>query len=258
MRRRILSAEPATDAFVGIDPRRVPRHIAIIMDGNGRWAHRRGLPRTAGHRAGVEALRRVVEACGDLGVEYLTLYTFSTENWRRPRAEVAALMDLLVESLQRYLDDLHHKGVRGRAIGDLAGLPAAPRAAIEEAVARTAGNSRMTVIFALNYGGRREIVEAARAIAREAAAGTLRPDDLDDSIFASYLYTDGIPDPDLLIRPSGEQRLSNFLLWQTAYTELWVTPVLWPDFGREDLYQAVRDYQMRERRFGGAPGEHRC
>lgn len=242
----------------GIDPQRIPRHIAVIMDGNGRWASKRGLPRSAGHRAGVQAVRRVVEACTELGVEFLTLYAFSTENWRRPRSEVSALMSLIVESFNRYVDELHAQGVRVRAIGDLNGLPDASRRAIEDAVERTAGNSRLTLIFALNYGGRREIIAAAKAVAREAAAGRLDPDDLDETTFSRYLYTSDIPDPDLMIRPSGEMRLSNFLLWQSAYTEMWVTPTLWPDFGRDELHQAVRDYQARDRRFGGAPGGRRC
>lgn len=248
-----------------IDSGRVPRHIAIIMDGNGRWARRRGLPRSAGHRAGVQALRQVVRACGEVGVRYLTLYAFSTENWQRPGSEVTALMDLLVEALKDYLDELAASGVRIRTIGDLGALPSRAREAVSDAVERTAANDGLTLVLALNYGGRKEIVEAVRAVAREVEAGRLRADQVNEETFAAHLYTAGLPDPDLLIRPSGEMRLSNFLLWQAAYTEIWVTPVLWPDFGRRELLEAIRAYQQRERRFGGlkptrrdGPGEAGC
>ncbi len=237
--------------------RKIPCHIAIIMDGNGRWARRRGLPRTAGHRAGLEALRRVVRACAELGVQYLTLYAFSTENWQRPRAEVGALMDLLVEAVDKYLDELAANGVRVRAIGDLEGLPPEARASVTRAVERTAGNAGLNLVLAINYGGRREIVRAVRAVARDVREGRVTPEEIDEERFARYLDTAGIPDPDLLIRPSGEMRLSNFLLWQSAYTEIWVTPVLWPDFGRRELLEAIGDYQRRERRFGGL-GEAGC
>ncbi len=241
---------------LGLDPRRLPRHVAIIMDGNGRWARRRGLPRPAGHRAGVEAVRRVVEAASQLGIGYLTLYAFSTENWRRPRAEVSSLMGLLVEAMRRYLRELDEKDVRVRVIGEVEGLPAHARAAVEEALAATADNTGLQLTFAINYGGRREIVEAARSLLRLAAAGALRPEDLDEETFRRFLYTADLPDPDLLIRPSGEMRISNFLLWQMAYTEIWVTPVLWPDFGFETMVEALAAYQVRERRFGGlAPVE---
>ncbi|MBX6377681.1 MAG: isoprenyl transferase [Clostridia bacterium] len=236
------------------EARPLPRHIAIIMDGNGRWAQRRGLSRTAGHRAGVEALREVVKGCAELGIEYLTLYAFSTENWRRPRSEVMALWDLLVESLDRRLDELDERGVRILVIGEAGRLPPRVRAAVARAVSRTADNTGLTLILALNYGGRREIVAAVRAIAREVRAGRLDPSDIDEATVERHLYTAGIPDPDLLIRPSGELRVSNFLLWQLAYTEFWVTPVLWPDFGRRELEEAIRAYQGRERRFGGLGG----
>ncbi len=249
-------AEVGLLARLGLDARRLPRHVAIIMDGNGRWARRRGLPRPAGHRAGVEAVRRVVEASSRLGIRYLTLYAFSTENWRRPQAEVTSLMGLLVEAMRRYLRELDEKDVRVRVIGELEGLPPQARAAVEEALTVTADNGGLQLTFAINYGGRREILEAARSLMRLAAAGTLRPEDLDEDAFRRFLYTADLPDPDLLIRPSGEMRISNFLLWQTAYAEIWVTPVLWPDFGFDTLVQALRDYQARERRFGGlaAPG----
>lgn len=241
---------PRVAVLDGIDLARVPRHVAIIMDGNGRWARLRGLPRTEGHRAGVEALRGVVSACGELGIRYLTVYAFSTENWYRPKTEVGALMGLLVSAMKAYLDELLTNGVRIRVIGDISCLPAMAKAAVEEAVRRTACNSRLDLILALNYGGRQEITAAVRAIARKVLAGELREDEITEALVAQNLYTADIPDPDLLIRPSGEMRVSNFLLWQIAYTELWVTDVLWPDFGREHLFQAVRDFQKRERRFG--------
>lgn len=249
-----LRAEPGLLERLSLDPARLPRHVAVIMDGNGRWARQRGLPRPAGHRAGVEAVRRVVEAASRLGIPYLTLYAFSTENWRRPRAEVRSLMNLLVEAMQRYLRELDEKGVRVRVIGEVAELPPGARAAVEEAQRQTAGNEGLQLTFAINYGGRREIVEAARTLMRRAAAGEMRPEDLDEEGFARCLYTHDIPDPDLLIRPSGEMRISNFLLWQMAYAEIWVTPVLWPDFDLEELVRALRSYQARERRFGGLAG----
>lgn len=241
---------PLVHVLEGVDLARVPRHVAIIMDGNGRWARLRGLPRTEGHRAGVEALRGVVSACGELGIRYLTLYAFSTENWHRPKTEVGALMGLLVSAMRTYLDELFANGVRIRVIGDMSRLPAMARTAVEEAILRTAHNDRLDVILALNYGGRQEITAAIRAIARKVAQGELREEEITEDIVAQNLYTAGIPDPDLLIRPSGEMRVSNFLLWQIAYTELWVTDVFWPDFKREHLFQAIRDFQKRERRFG--------
>ncbi|QGG48205.1 isoprenyl transferase [Heliorestis convoluta] len=231
-----------------IDPQRMPKHIAIIMDGNGRWANRRGLPRAAGHRAGVESLRRVLEACEDLRIPVLTVYAFSTENWKRPADEVNALMDLLVEYLQRELNDLHQKGVRISTIGLISELPEAPRRELEKAIQKTAKNDKMILNVALNYGGRLEIVEAVKRIAEEISQGRMTTAEINEKLFGQYLYTAGIPDPDLLIRPSGELRLSNFLLWQSAYTEIWVTPTLWPDFGRIELMQAIIDFQKRDRR----------
>jgi len=227
-----------------------PRHVGIIMDGNGRWATRRGLPRTAGHRAGVEAIRSVVEACPELGIEVLTLYAFSTENWKRPKDEVDALMYLLVEYCRREVEALHRNGVRVNAIGRIDELPELQRDEIRRAMARTRENTRMTLNLAVNYGGQAELVDAFRAMAREVQAGTLSPDAIDAEVVSRHLYTAGLPDPDLVIRTAGEMRLSNFLVWQAAYSEIWVTDVPWPDFSRAHLEQAVRDYSRRERRFG--------
>ncbi len=234
-----------------VDAGRLPRHIAIIMDGNGRWASRRGLPRTFGHRAGVESLRQVVELCAELGIPVLTVFAFSTENWKRPQEEVNVLMDLLVEYLHREAQELERNGIRVHAIGRLDELPPPARSAVYEIMERTAKNERMVLNLALNYGGRTELVDAARRLAAEVLAGTLRVEEIDESRVAGALYTAGLPDPDLVIRPSGEMRISNFLLWQVAYAELWVTPVLWPDFRRVHLLEAILDYQRRERRFGG-------
>lgn len=230
---------------------RIPRHIAIIMDGNGRWAAARGLPRVAGHRAGVEALKRVVRSCGTLGVRYLTVYAFSTENWRRPRPEVDALMRLLVEALRREVAELSAQGVRVNSIGEAEGLPPLARRELERAQALTAGNTGLVLNLAINYGGRRELARAARLLAVRVRAGELDPEEVDEAAVAGVLYTAGQPDPELLIRSSGENRLSNFLLWQAAYSELWISPVLWPDFREEHLLQAVREFNERERRFGG-------
>ncbi|PZN11596.1 MAG: isoprenyl transferase [Bacillota bacterium] len=230
---------------------RFPRHIAIIMDGNGRWAQRRGWPRVAGHRAGVRSVREIVRFAGDIGLEVLTLYAFSTENWRRPPAEVNALMQLLVEHIRTDLDELHRNGVQIRVIGDPDGLPPVARREVLRAVATTRDNSRMILVLALNYGGRWEIAAAARALARKAARGELDPERIDEALFAAHLQTAGLPDPDLLIRPSGELRVSNFLLWQIAYSEIWVTPVPWPEFRPQHLVEAIEGYARRERRFGG-------
>lgn len=229
----------------------MPRHVAIIMDGNGRWATDRGLPRIAGHRAGVEALREVIKACRELKVQILTVYAFSTENWKRPREEVDALMRLLVEYLRREIDELHRNGVRIRAIGRVADLPLFQLQEIQRAEAKTRENQGLVVNVALNYGGRAEIVDAVRGIAAGVLRGEIELKDIDAGTVGGHLYTAGLPDPDLLIRTGGEVRLSNFLLWQVAYAELWVTPVYWPDFRRHHLYQAIADFQGRERRFGG-------
>jgi undecaprenyl diphosphate synthase len=222
----------------------IPKHIAIIMDGNGRWAKRRGLPRLAGHREGIRSVRDLVSACGELGVKVLTLYTFSRENWKRPRREVAALMGLLLRTIEREVDDLVAKNVQLRAIGRLEDLPQVSREAFQRAMQRTAANTGLVLNLALSYGGRQEILDAIAAYAKHPVLP------LTEQAFESYLYTAGLPDPDLLIRTSGELRISNFLLWQLAYTELYVTDVLWPDFRRRELYSAIESYQKRERRYG--------
>ncbi|MCR4418928.1 MAG: isoprenyl transferase [Clostridia bacterium] len=238
-----------------IDPNRLPRHVAIIMDGNGRWARRRGLPRVLGHRAGVEALRSIVEACIDVGIGVLTVYAFSTENWKRPPEEVNSLMELLVEYLQKELAELKQNGVQIRPIGDLESLPPRVRAELRKAQEETREEHNLILNVAVNYGGRAELVRATRLIAQAAASGKLSPEAIDERTLAEYLYTAGLPDPDLIIRPSGEMRLSNFLLWQSAYSELWVTPTLWPDFSPAELWAAIAEFQRRHRRFGGLEPE---
>jgi undecaprenyl diphosphate synthase len=228
----------------------IPRHIAIIMDGNGRWAKERGLPRLEGHRSGAESVREVMEACIELGVEYLTLYAFSSENWSRPEAEVSALMALLNRFLDEKAKDLDRQGVRLLVIGQLDRLPEKTRALIERIKARTAGHKKMTLVLALSYGGREEIVSAARSLAQDAVAGKISPADIDGGLFASRLQTAGIPDPDLLVRTSGEMRVSNFLLWQISYAEMVIVKKYWPDFRQGDLFEAVNEYKRRHRRFG--------
>jgi undecaprenyl diphosphate synthase len=228
----------------------VPRHVAVIMDGNGRWAERQGLDRVQGHRAGIEAVRATVRAAHELGVRFLTLYAFSTENWSRPKGEVDALMGLLEHYLEAELEELDRNGIRLRAIGRLDRLPEVARKKLDEALLRTRGNGEMTVVFALSYGGRTEIADAARKLARDVESGKLDPEQIDEKTFGAYLYDPEIPDPDLLIRTGGEARVSNFLLWQIAYAELHVTEVMWPDFRKTDLVTAIEDYQQRERRYG--------
>lgn len=228
----------------------VPRHVAVIMDGNGRWAKARLLPRVVGHQRGSDAVRRVVEAAADFNIEYLTLYAFSSENWKRPEEEVGDLMGLLRLYLRRDLAELHANGVRVRVIGDRRRLAPDILGLIDEAESRTRDNRRLTVTLAISYGGQGEIVHAARSLAEDVAAGRLNPDAIDEDLFASRLETAGMPDPDLVIRTSGEKRLSNFLLWQAAYAEFIFVDTLWPDFGREDLASALREYQSRDRRFG--------
>ncbi len=228
----------------------LPEHIAIIMDGNGRWAQKHALGRIAGHRKGSEAVRRVVRSCRKLGVKYLTLYAFSSENWARPAEEVNALMNLLVRYLRSEEKELLEKGIRLTTIGDISSLPDRVRKALQKTIDKTAGNRAMTLVLALNYGGRDEILEAVRRVLSDRDRGKWKAGDLTPELFSSYLYTAGIPDPDLLIRTSGEYRVSNFLLWQTAYTEFFFTDVLWPDFNEEHLMEAISDYQRRERRFG--------
>ncbi|MEB2343446.1 MAG: isoprenyl transferase [Deltaproteobacteria bacterium] len=233
-----------------IRPDAVPRHVAIIMDGNGRWAERRGLDRIEGHRAGIESVRAVVRAAHELGVGQLTLYAFSTENWNRPKGEVDALMGLLEHYLDAELAELQRNRIRLRAMGRLERLPASVRAKLDHAICSTRDNSEMVVLFALSYGGRTEIVDAARRIAREAEQGKLDPEQIDEKVFAAYLYQPDLPEPDLLIRTGGESRISNFLLWQIAYSEIHVTDVMWPDFRKNDLVEAILSYQNRERRYG--------
>jgi len=233
-----------------IDADRVPRHIAIIMDGNGRWAERQGEHRVMGHANGVRAVREALVACREIGVEHLTLYAFSTENWNRPKAEVDALMDLLVKTVVGELDELNANGVRLHTIGDTEALPESCRSTLLDAIAATAGNDKITITLALSYSARWELVRMAQQLATEAKAGRLDPLAITPETVSAHLTTAGMPDPELLIRTSGEQRISNFLLWQIAYAELWFTPVLWPDFRKVHLYQAVLDYQCRERRFG--------
>ena len=228
----------------------VPRHVAIIMDGNGRWARERLMPRPFGHRSGMRAVREVVEGAVEVGLDVLSLFAFSQENWQRPTTEIDALMSLLQEYIARESDELHDRGVRVRALGALDRLTPAAAAAVDRVVTRTAANDRLTFNLFISYSGRAELVRAARLLAEDAAAGRVDPAAIDESSFAARLYTEGCPDPDLLIRTSGEQRVSNFLLWQMAYSELFVSRVLWPDFTRGDLYAAIRDYQLRERRFG--------
>jgi undecaprenyl diphosphate synthase len=233
-----------------IRPEAIPRHIAVIMDGNGRWAEERGLPRTEGHRAGVDAVRKVVRAARDLGVSWLTLFAFSSENWNRPRYEVDELMKLPKEFFESELPDAIENGIRIQMIGNRARLPAHVVATLDEAIEATRENTAMRLVFALSYGGRGEIVEAARRLLKEHDLGKVDPDSLDEKLFAQYLDDPELPDVDLLIRTGGERRISNFLLWQLAYAEILVTDLMWPDFDREDLEAAILDYQSRERRYG--------
>jgi undecaprenyl diphosphate synthase len=233
----------------------VPRHVAIIMDGNGRWATERGLPRTAGHEAGADSVREIVRACRALGVRYLTLYSFSTENWARPEDEVEALMVLLARYLQEERDEMMENGIRLQGIGELERLPPHVRTLLREVSKYTANNEGLLLTLALSYGSRAEIVDAVRRIAGEVAAGTLAPEQIDADVISRHLYTANMPDPDLLVRTSGELRLSNFLLWQVAYSELYVTDVMWPDFRRPHLEVALAAYAGRQRRFGKTGGQ---
>ena len=228
----------------------IPRHVAIIMDGNGRWARARNLPRPLGHRSGMKAVREVVEGALEAGLEVLSLFAFSQENWQRPATEIQALMSLLEEYIAREADELAEQGVRVRVLGDLARLTPAAAAAAATLVDRTAHNDRLTLNLFISYGSRAEIVRAARLIAEEVRAGRMRPEEIDEESLRARLYTADCPDPDLLIRTSGEQRISNFLLWQVAYAELYLSPVLWPNFGRTELFEAILAFQDRDRRFG--------
>jgi undecaprenyl diphosphate synthase len=233
-----------------IDQNRLPRHIAVIMDGNGRWAKRKGAMRIFGHKNAVQAVREVTEACGELGVKYLTLYAFSTENWGRPKEEVEGLMELLVSTLKQEIDRLMENQVRLITVGELSDLPPECQENLKWAIEQTRKNTGLTLNIALSYSGRWEIIQAVKSLVRDVQSGKIDEKDISDRLFENYLQAPGIPDPELLIRTSGEMRVSNFLLWQIAYTELYITPTLWPDFRKEHLYEAVWSYQQRERRFG--------
>ncbi|MEJ5252089.1 MAG: isoprenyl transferase [Armatimonadota bacterium] len=235
----------------GVDFSRLPQHIAIIMDGNGRWAIQRGLPRLVGHRQGYRTVRRVVKDCADLGVKMVTLYTFSTENWRRPPDETSGLMALIEEAARQELRQMYINGVQVRVIGRMHELPASLQEELRRGMEITAQNNRLILNLAINYGGRAEIVDAMRAIAQRVKQGDLQPEEIDEATIRAHLYAPDMPDPDLLIRTAGEMRVSNFLVWQTAYSELWVTPTLWPDFRTEHLIEAILSYQQRVRKFGG-------
>ncbi len=242
----MIRNKPALD-LTGL---KIPRHVAIIMDGNGRWAKQRMLPRQAGHRAGVENLRRVIDACIEFNIAILTIYAFSTENWGRPESEVRGLMRIFARVLDQEVNDLHEQGVRIYHLGDLNGIDPSLQAKVHRAMEMTKNNERLLLNVAFNYGGRAEILHAVRQI----LADGIRPDELDEALFNNYLFTAGLPDPDLLIRTSGEHRISNFLIWQAAYSEYYMTPTYWPDFDREELYEAVVAFTNRDRRYGRLPG----
>jgi len=244
----LLSEEEIKDI---IDQTKLPQHIAIIMDGNGRWAKNRGLPRVEGHRNAVKSVHEVVKGCGEIGVDILTLYAFSTENWKRPSIEVRALMRLLQEQLRKQTRELNENNVQLRVIGQIDRLPKTVKQELKDSIELTQKNTGLILNLALNYGGRQEIVQAAKRIALSVKNEKLEIDEIDEEKFKSFLYTSGLPDPDLLIRTSGEMRISNFLLWQSAYSEFYITPVLWPDFSRRALFIAIVEYQKRNRRFGG-------
>jgi undecaprenyl diphosphate synthase len=245
-----LKKDKNTDNNVDLDMARVPTHIAIIMDGNGRWAKERNLPRALGHRAGVETIRRIVKECNKLGVKYLTLYAFSTENWNRPLEEVDALMKLLVEYLKNEFEELNANDVVINSIGNISKLPQICRTELNCAYEKTKNNKGLILNLALNYGGRNEIVEAVKEISLDLMNKKISKDEITEDLFSKYMYTKGMPDPDLIIRPSGELRLSNFLLWQSAYSEFWFSDINWPDFHEKQLRSAIADYQKRDRRFG--------
>tara|TARA_E500000081_G_scaffold7513_1_gene8826 strand:- start:56 stop:805 length:750 start_codon:yes stop_codon:yes gene_type:complete len=228
----------------------IPRHIAIIMDGNGRWAKERGLPRIAGHREGINSVREITKICGEIGVKYLTLYTFSTENWSRPKTEVKALMTLLLSTIKKEIKELHKNNVKFSTIGDISILPKGTLEGIKEGEKLTFDNSGLNLVLALNYGSRQEIISAVNNIVLDIKKGSLDSNSIDENIFSSYLDTNNCPDPDLLIRTSGELRISNFLLWQSAYTEMYLTNTYWPSFRENELFTAIFDFQNRERRFG--------
>jgi undecaprenyl diphosphate synthase len=234
-----------------LDMNNIPRHIAIIMDGNGRWAKERNLPRTMGHKAGIETIRDIVKECNKLGVKYLTLYAFSTENWKRPADEVTALMKLLVEYLKNEFNELNSNNVVINSIGDTSKLPLICQKELVDAYDKTKANTGLVLNLALNYGGRDDITNAFKKMYTDLKFGRLKESDITEDTISKYLYTEGIPDPDIIVRPSGEQRLSNFLLWQCAYSEFWTSNIKWPDFKIENLHEAILDYQNRNRRYGG-------
>ena len=238
-------------ASVNDEPRNIPRHIAIIMDGNGRWARERGLPRTEGHRRGADTVRTVCDACGELGVDFLTLYAFSSENWKRPKREVQALMKLLEQFLRTRTPEMVKQNIRLQAIGRWHALPPACQEQLHRSIEQTSLNTGLTLILALSYGGREEIVDGVKSLLDSIERGHLDKGMIDTEVFSKHLYTRYYPDPDLLIRTSGEMRLSNFLLWQLSYTEFYITDTLWPDFGKDDLLKAIRSYGQRHRRYGG-------
>ena len=228
----------------------IPDHIAIIMDGNGRWARERSLPRISGHREGINSVREITRLCGEIGIKHLTLYTFSTENWQRPKAEVSALMTLLLKTINKEVKELHKNNVKFTVIGDLAMLPRSTRKGLQDGIELTQDNGGLNLCLALNYGSRQEMIDAIQSLASKVQSGEMEPEEINEAIFSNALYTKGIPDPDLLIRTSGECRLSNFLLWQSAYTEIFITDTYWPEFREEQLMDAITVYQLRERRFG--------
>lgn len=234
-----------------LDKNNIPKHIAIIMDGNGRWAKKRKLPRTMGHKAGVETIRKIVREAQDIGVKYLTLYAFSTENWKRPQEEVSALMKLLIQYLKSELGELNRNGVSIRISGDITKLPKEAQSEIEEAIIKTKDNTGIVLNIAFNYGGRDEIIRAVKLIGKDLLDSKFDLDTIDEKVFESYLYTANMPDPDLIIRPSGEKRISNFLLWQCAYSEFCYSNIFWPDFTEKNLHEAIFEYQNRDRRYGG-------
>lgn len=234
-----------------IDINNLPKHVAIIMDGNGRWAEERFLPRNAGHQEGTKRVVDIVEVAADLGIKYLSLYAFSTENWKRPKEEINGLMKLLVYYIRSELNKIHKNNIKVQTMGDISKLPKIPKQEVEKAIERTKNNNKMVLNIGLNYGGRDEIIRGIKNILYDVKMGKINEEDIDTKIFSNYLYTKGMPDPDLLIRPSGELRLSNFMLYQIAYTEFWFSDIYWPDFREEHFYKAIIDYQKRDRRFGG-------
>jgi undecaprenyl diphosphate synthase len=249
--RRRSDAKQAIALKAEINMNNIPQHIAIIMDGNGRWAKKRSMPRTYGHRVAVETIKEIVSTSSELGIKYLTLYAFSTENWKRPVDEVNALMELLVEFLIKELEELNENNVLINYIGDISALPQICQETLVESHNKTIKNDGLVLNLGLNYGSRAELGGAIKKIAASVKNNEIKIDDIDDALISSYLYTNGMPDPDIMIRTSGEYRISNFLLWQIAYSELWFTEVLWPDFRKEHLFEAILDYQRRDRRYGG-------